>query len=149
MDKRDILAKRKSKEFIAEKSIIFGENMRAARKQRGFTSDSLAAFLGISTAYVGLIERGERRPSLETFLRVCEFFGEEPATMLADTGAGLAIRETKLAARSIGEDKIQRRHKMILSMLDAFDPVELDHVVGMIKNFKSYTDMRRGEETSK
>ncbi|MDR2168065.1 MAG: helix-turn-helix domain-containing protein [Clostridiales bacterium] len=135
----------KDKGFITEKSLVFGENMRAARKQRGFTSDSLASFLGISTAYVGLIERGERCPSLETFLKICDFFGESPETMLTPSGAGLAVRETKLAARNIDEEKKKRRHKMVLSMLDTFDPVELDHVVNMIKSFKSYVQMCRGE----
>ena len=131
----------KDKGYIADRAIIFGENMRAARKQRGFTSEHLAAFLQISTAYVGLIERGERCPSLETFLRICDFFGETPETMLTPQGAGVAVRETKLAARSIDDEKKKRRHKMVLSMLETFDPVELDHVVNMIKSFRGYVDM--------
>jgi len=128
-----------SKDFIGEKSAVFGENMRAARKQRGFTSEALARFLSISTAYVGLIERGERCPSLETFLKICEFFGESPDTMLTPRGAGLPIRERGNA----DDSKKKRKHKMILSMLDTFDATELEHVVTMIKSFKNYTQETR------
>ena len=148
-EKREMTPRGKDKNFITEKTMVFGENMRAARKQRGFTTESLAAFLGISTAYVGLIERGERCPSLETFLKVCDFFGEGPERMLTAHGAGIALSETKLNARNLDDEKMKRRHKMVLSMLDTFDPVELDHVVGMIKNFKSYVDMCREEAAKK
>jgi len=128
-------------DFISEKAAIFGANMRAARKQRGFTSEALAKFLSISTAYVGLIERGERCPSMETFLKICEFFGETPNTMLTPAGAGLPLREKAGKAAGAGTDdgKKSRKSKMILSMLETFDAAELEHVVNMIKSFKNYT----------
>jgi len=126
-------------DFISEKAAVFGANMRAARKQRGFTSEALAKFLSISTAYVGLIERGERCPSLETFLRICEFFGESPNTMLTPAGMGLPVRERGNKAATADEGKKGRKNKMILSMLDTFDAAELEHVVTMIKSFKNYT----------
>ncbi|MCL2169151.1 MAG: helix-turn-helix transcriptional regulator [Defluviitaleaceae bacterium] len=132
-----------SSDFINEKMANFGANMRAARKQRGFSSEALASFLRFSTPYVGHIERGERRPSLENFLKICEFFGESPDAMLKPKGVGEAVRETKLDARGMDDDKLRRRQKMILHMLETFDPVELDHIISMIKSFKSYTDMLR------
>ena len=130
-------------DIINEKMANFGANMRAARKQKGFSSEALAPFLGFSTPYVGHLERGERRPSLENFLRICEFFGESPDDMLKPKGVGEAVRETRLDARGMDDDKIKRRQKMILHMLETFDPVELDHVITMIKSFKSYTVMLR------
>ena len=135
-----------TKERINKRALTFGENMRVIRKQRGFTTEAFATFMGVSTAYIGLIERGERTPSLETFLRICEFFGEDPTTMLQEKSAGLAVRETKLAAKNISADKIKSRHKMVNSMLDTFDPIELDHAVTMIKNFKNYVEMRKSEK---
>ncbi|MCL2349920.1 MAG: helix-turn-helix domain-containing protein [Defluviitaleaceae bacterium] len=128
-----------TKDFIAEKAKIFGENMRAARKQRGFSSEALSSFLGISTAYIGLIERGERCPSLEIFLKICDFFGENTDTMLTRSGAGLPLRESKTPMKNMDAEKKVRRHKMILTMLESFDPVELEHVIEMIKSFKNYT----------
>ena len=61
--------KRPSKDFIDDKAKAFGQNVRLTRKESKLTAQDLAKFLSISTAYVGLIERGERCPSLETFLR--------------------------------------------------------------------------------
>ena len=63
-------------EKTAEKVSNFGENVRASRKQVGFTAEELGAFVGITPAHVGMIERGERNPSLETFLRICDILGE-------------------------------------------------------------------------
>jgi transcriptional regulator with XRE-family HTH domain len=127
--------------FINEKSLIFGENVRLARKERGFTSDVLAKFLGISTAYVGLIERGERNPSLETFLRICDFFGESPEIMLTPSGMGAAFRESKTLTRNsqVDPEKRNRKYKMIVSMLETFDPAELEYIVNVIKSFKTFS----------
>ena len=132
-----------SKDYLTEKCNIFGENMRNARKERGFTSEALGRFLGISTAYVGLIERGERCPSLETFLKICDFFGESYATMLAPSGS-LAVNEKKAPASKVSEkDHVGRKQKMIVGMLGTFNAEELDHIIGVIKSFKAFSHKNR------
>ena len=73
---------RPPRDFIDEVSKTIGENMRLARKEKGLTASDLSKFLSISTAYIGLIERGEHCPSLETFLRICNFFGKGADEML-------------------------------------------------------------------
>lgn len=40
-----------------------GKTLRKARSARGWTQQSLARRLGISTSYLGLIEQGKRVPS--------------------------------------------------------------------------------------
>ena len=47
-----------SKRYITEKIHIFGRNMRMARKFTGLTTTLMGDFLNLSTAYIGLIERG-------------------------------------------------------------------------------------------
>ena len=132
-------AAEQAKKYLHEKCLTFGENMRIARKERGFTSEALGRFLGISTAYVGLIERGERCPSLETFLKICDFFGESYEDMFTPRGS-LAVREKKAPTGSKGEkDQVARKQKMIAGMLNTFSSEELDHVIGVIKSFKSYS----------
>ena len=128
------------KGYLAEKCLIFGENMRNARKERGFTSEALGRFLGISTAYVGLIERGERCPSLETFLKICDFFGESYEDMFKAKNA-LAISEKKasLGIGSAEKGQLVRKQKMIVGMLNTFNAEELDHIVGVIKSFKAFS----------
>jgi len=130
-----------SKDYITEKCKIFGANMRAARKSRGFTSEALAKFLKISTAYVGLIERGERCPSLETFLKICDFFGESPDAMLKPS-KGLSVGESK-AGRDTEKDQMQRKQKMIASMTNTFNLEELDHIISTIKSFKTFSELKK------
>lgn len=74
-----------SKDKFIKRFQVFGVNMRIARKSVGLTSAKLARLLGISTAYVGLIERGERTPSVKTMLEICDFFGKSVEEMMAPT----------------------------------------------------------------
>lgn len=128
-----------SKEYITEKCLIFGENMRIARKERGFTSEVLARFLQISTAYVGLIERGERCPSLETFLRICDFFGESYEAMLTPK-TNQSAGETRISARSENaKEQAARKQKMVTSMINTFNADELDHIIATVKSFKLFS----------
>jgi len=117
---------------------FFGANMRQLRKERGFTTENLANFIGISTAYVGLIERGERCPSLETFLRICDFLGESPEVMLADRRGSIVLRERKSRGKLLTDEQT-----VVLNMLKTFDTAELEHVIGMVKSFKEYSLKRK------
>ena len=126
------------KDYLKEKCLIFGENMRIARKERGFTSEALGRFLGISTAYVGLIERGERCPSLETFLKICDFFGESYEDMFKQRST-LAVNEKKAVGRPSEKDQVARKQTMITGMLNTFNAEELDHLIGVIKSFKAFS----------
>ena len=135
-----------SKAYINKKASVFGENMRNARKQRGFTAESLGKFLSISTAYVGLIERGERCPSLETFLKICDFFGESPEKMLAPAAISLPLREPGRKVTAEDKEATTKRNKLVLSMLDTFTQAELEHIIDIIKSFKNFT--QAGKEVS-
>ncbi len=44
--------------------IKFGERVRALRKQRNWSQEKLAEETGFHRTYIGMIERGERNPSL-------------------------------------------------------------------------------------
>ena len=48
----------------------FGERVRRKRQQKGWTQEMLAKELGISTSFVGHIERGSRKASLETLVQI-------------------------------------------------------------------------------
>ena len=137
------------KQFINEKCLVFGANMRAVRKERGFTAEELGKFLDISTAYVGLIERGERCPSLETFLKICEFFSESCDVMLTPNSK-TKIAEKKAAGKaSDPKDHEARKRKMIASMISAFDATELDYVTSMVKNLRNFRMASQTELESK
>lgn len=48
--------------------VAMGRRIRAYRKQRGLTQAVLAKSVGISTSFIGHIERGTRITSLETLV---------------------------------------------------------------------------------
>ena len=44
-----------------------GNRIRKHRQLKSMTQDALAEKVGVSPAYIGMIERGERAPSLDGF----------------------------------------------------------------------------------
>ncbi len=51
--------------------IEMGTRIRQARKSKGWSQDTLAKRCGISAYFMGHIERGTRRMSMDTFVRLC------------------------------------------------------------------------------
>lgn len=47
-----------------------GARIRSARKRKEWRQDDLAEQIGKSTTYVGMIERGEHIPALDTFVDI-------------------------------------------------------------------------------
>ena len=54
---------------------IVGDNVSRLRKHQGLTQEELATGLAIHPSYIGLIERGERVPSIRTLESMAEYFG--------------------------------------------------------------------------
>ena len=48
-----------------------GENIRAARKNKALTIDTLSELAGISPSFLGTLERGESSLSIETLINIC------------------------------------------------------------------------------
>ena len=122
---------------VSEACKVFGKNVREARKEGGLTSEALGRFMGISTAYVGLIERGERTPSLEVFLKICDFFGVGRDEMLTPRDNSAAINK-QVNAQESHTNYIARKRKMIASMLNSFSGDELDHIIKVLKSFMEF-----------
>lgn len=55
--------------------VEMGERIRRLRRERRWTQQELAARVGVTTAYIGHLERGERKPSLETMVRLSGALG--------------------------------------------------------------------------
>ena len=52
-----------------------GKKIRRKRREMDITQEQLAEMAGISTAFVGHIERGTRVLSVETLERICKALG--------------------------------------------------------------------------
>lgn len=55
--------------------IALGKKIRRKRREKDITQAQLAELAGISTAFVGHIERGTRVLSVETLCRICKVLG--------------------------------------------------------------------------
>jgi len=52
--------------------ILLGKRIREERQLTGFTQEQLADTINISTAYMGQIERGERKVTLDKLVLIAE-----------------------------------------------------------------------------
>ena len=62
----------------------FGENLRAARRERGWTQEQLAHEAGIAPVQVSRIERGAREVRLTTILRLVHALAVPAERLLGD-----------------------------------------------------------------
>jgi DNA-binding XRE family transcriptional regulator len=61
--------------ILEEKRLkIFGARIEAARKKKGMTQEELAEKVGVSQAMINFIEKGKKKPSLETTLAIANEF---------------------------------------------------------------------------
>ncbi|HEY4238738.1 MAG TPA: helix-turn-helix transcriptional regulator [Kofleriaceae bacterium] len=86
-----------------------GLRIRALREQAGLTREALAAKAGVSTHYMGAIERGARAATLETLAALGEALDVSLSELLAGVDRALP-RDTKrveqaLAGRSPDEQR--------------------------------------------
>lgn len=61
----------------------FQRVLRELRKQRGLTQENLGFESGLHRTAIGLLERGERVPSLSTLYKLAGPLGVAPSAMLA------------------------------------------------------------------
>lgn len=64
--------------------VLLGQNVRALRKKQGLSQEQLAERCDISTSFMGLIERGDRKMSLETLMTLVDALETTPDALLLD-----------------------------------------------------------------
>jgi transcriptional regulator with XRE-family HTH domain len=96
-----------------------GENIRAARKSRGFTIAALSEMIGISESFLGLVERGESSISIDTLIGVCSALGvSADSIIMDDTEPSPLIAEKK---------------DILLTLLNTASDDELDFYIDYVK----------------
>lgn len=55
--------------------VLFGKRVRSLRRILEMTQERLAKETGLSVSYIGLLERGKRKPSAETVYQLCVAMG--------------------------------------------------------------------------
>lgn len=62
-----------------------GERIKELRKANSLSQERLALNAGIATAYLGLIERGKRNPTVVTVENICSALGISLAEFFSET----------------------------------------------------------------
>lgn len=77
-----------------------GANLRKCRKAKKLRQEDLAELTGLSTNYIGSMERGEKLPSLETFIAIVNALGVSSDQVLADVvETGYTVRASVLSEK--------------------------------------------------
>ena len=85
----------------SEISVSIGKKIRQGRNALKLTMEELAELAEISPSYMGLLERGERKPSLGTLNKIAFVLGTTADEILRDTeiiGQDISINRKKLNA---------------------------------------------------
>lgn len=64
-------------------AIIVGSVIQRFREEKKLSQELVSSFAGIGRTHLSAIERGERKPTLETFWRVAEALRVRPSVLLA------------------------------------------------------------------
>jgi len=59
-----------------------GERMRAQREARGLSQAKAAELAGATPNFIGLIERGQKLPTIDTLVRIARALKVEPGELL-------------------------------------------------------------------
>ena len=95
-----------------------GINIRKYRKQKGMRQEQLAEAAHLSTNYIGMIERGEKLPALDTFLRIADALEVSADMLLADAlKQGYKVKDSLLAQKISGLQPEER--EKIYAVIDA------------------------------
>ena len=65
--------------------IKLGSRIREYRKKLHWTQEQLSEIAGISLSFLGHIERGSRKASLETIVAICNALNVSPQYLLQDS----------------------------------------------------------------
>ena len=64
--------------------IIVGRVIQQFREERGLSQEILSSFAQIGRTHLSAIERGVRKPTLETFYRIGEALNVKPSVLLEE-----------------------------------------------------------------
>ena len=96
----------------------FGLRLRGFRKKKGLTIEQLAERVGLSTNYLGDVERGKKLPSMATLIRSVNLL-DIPADELLKDDVNRAdyLVDAEISARMA--NLTQRQRVAVLRMLDS------------------------------
>ena len=114
-----------------------GERIRSEREKINLSREKLAEMINISPSFLGLVERGDRKLSLEKICLVAEVFNksidsfikEDDRSLFKDGAEGYVINSRNLYNKELEE---------IYELLKSLSEDELKYVNDNIQGFKRF-----------
>ena len=107
--------------------IRIAEVIRANRKIKGLTQESLAEMVGTSTSFIGQLERDEAYPSMPILAKLIDVLGIDANTLFYKDVVSTPFNEITIRVSRLSPDKQDVVLRM-LNVLDyAFERTENDH----------------------
>lgn len=97
-----------------------GANIRKFRVAKKLRQEDLAEITGLSTNYIGMVERGEKIPSLETFISILNALEISSDMVLADVlNTGYIIKNSLLNEKleKLSPDDRERIYAVINTLI--------------------------------
>lgn len=63
--------------------VVVGRVIQQFREQKKQSQELVSGFAGIGRTHLSAIERGERKPTLETFFKIADALGVKPSVIMA------------------------------------------------------------------
>lgn len=64
-------------------AVIVGRVLQRFRERKRQSQELVSGLAGIGRTHLSAIERGERKPTLETFFKICEALDTRPSVVMA------------------------------------------------------------------
>ena len=65
-------------------AIVVGRVIQRVREQKKLSQEVVSGLAGIGRTHLSAIERGERKPTLETFFRIADALGLRPSVLMSE-----------------------------------------------------------------
>ncbi len=65
-------------------AVIVGKVIQRCREQRGLSQEVVSGFADIGRTHLSAIERGQRKPTLETFFKIAEALNITPSKLMQE-----------------------------------------------------------------
>ena len=112
----------------------FGENVRKARKERGFNISELASYIDVTTARLRAIEKGEMFATFEEAIDICDFLCEDIVEMLMPQRIHMLILDGPSRTKPENtKTPCELKQEMVVNMILELDEDELGSIFKQLK----------------
>ncbi len=101
-------------------SRMIGKRIRFYRESRKWTQEEFAEKVGLSLTYVGMVERGDKIPKLETFIRIANVLQVSADMLLADVlSTGYSVKSSEMTDKieKLSQEDRERIYDVVETMI--------------------------------